>query len=140
MDCNQVRVEQPKIDAFGIFGHSMRLLYVGENFDVRALRDILDCLPVGRVVHHFEKAPFALVLPGGSGLIRVELNIVSEHCIHLDANGPVHFRHYHAALQVKFKRLAEHNEVLFAEQRAHELLTELLAVAVVESALTQLLF
>ena len=50
------------------------------------------------------------------------------------------FRHLHAALQVKLERLAEHDVVLFGEQRAHELSTERFAVAVVKSAQTQLLF
>ena len=103
------------------------------------LRDIFDCLSVGRVVHHFEEGGFALVIPGGCALIRVELDVVSEHRLHFEANSPVHFRHLHAALQVKLERLAERNVVRFGEQRTHELSTEQLAATVVESAQTQLL-
>ena len=87
------------------------------------LRDILDCLMVGRVVYRFDEGTFALVLPGGYALIRVKHDVISDHRFHFEANGLLNFRYIHAALQVKLKRIAEHNVVRFGEERAHELST-----------------
>ena len=60
--CNVVGVEQSKVDALRFLSDSPRLFDICEDFDVCPLGDILDRITVGRVVHHLEERPFALVL------------------------------------------------------------------------------
>ena len=111
-DGNQVRVEESKVDALKLLFHSPSLFHVTKHFNGCALSDILDCLSVRSVVHYFEEIALALVLSRGRALIRVELDVLSEHRLHLQADGPVQFGDFHAAFYVKLKSLAKHDVVL----------------------------
>ena len=83
--------------------HSPSFFHVTKHFDGSALSDILDCLSVRCVDHYFKEIALALVLSRGRALIRVELDVLSEHRLHLEADGPVQFGDFHAAFYVKLK-------------------------------------
>ena len=89
-----------------------RIFHVTKHFDGCALSDILECLSVRRVVDYFEEIALALVISRGRGLIPVELDLLNEHRLYLEADGPVQFGDVHAAFYVKLERLAEYDVVL----------------------------
>ena len=59
------------------------------------------------------KICFALVIPCKRALIVVQFDIVRKHFLRFEPNPPMHFCHFHSAINVEHGRFTENDVVLF---------------------------
>ena len=107
------------------------IFYICKHFDTCALGDIVDCCFVRSDDHKLENVTLAQPFFPVSSLLRIKLNVIGEHFYSFKTNCPVKFCNLHSAFYVEVKHFTEDDVVIFGQQRAYELATLMIAVAVI---------